>query len=234
MNMKKFKLCMFLTVIAVCLICFGSAMAAISEKEYCDKCCQDPSCEFRASCGCSSSSGGDDEEITIVAIPEDKKGGYYFDKDEKKYIQYRSWAECMNDMDDPERCGRLVTDDCETCLGGCKYDQQRGINLDKSCSEICKNPCSRRVTDSVTDPGRGYEPGEDKYGRYYFEGNQKKYAEFFGFDGCWAVLVDANECVRSYGYSCRYTSGFYMARLCGFTDTDCRDRVKTDYENVCK
>ena len=235
--MNKCKFYIFLPVLTICLMIVCSAFAGSPPEGWCDSCCSS-SYGAKGQCtGCSCGSSGDDggEGITIVAIPEDHKGGYYIENGEKKYIQYRTWANCMNDIADPDKCGRLVTNDCESCMGGCQSMQLKGEYTNQSCASICKNSCSILSAQKTASPDSGMPPaGEDEYGTFYYEGGQKKYSGFHNFGTCWAILSDVKGCVSKYGYGCRYTDYFYMTHLCEWTDYECLNRISDEYNKACR
>lgn len=200
--------------------------------EYCDSCKESWSDEHCYCCSGGSSSSSSDEPKP-VALPEDSRGAYYTDGGVKKYIQYKTWSECMNDLGDANRCGRLVTDECESCIGTCQTIGQKGDKLSRSCGEICKTQCGNRYVGGAAyvNPGQT-NGGTDDYGTWYLEGGQKKYSGFNDFRGCWSVMGDAKECIK-YGYYCGYKNGFYISYLCNWDDDACIDRVKAEYAAAC-
>ena len=138
----------------------------------------------------------------------------------------------MNDLGDANKCGRLVTDECESCLGVCQTAQAKGTTFSSgSCYSVCRTSCDGRGTGAAYT-GKD-SSGTDEYGSWYLEGGVKKYSNFNDFRSCWSVMGDAKECIK-YGYYCGYKNGFYVSYLCSWDDDACRERVMAEYAAACK
>lgn len=232
--MKKSKyIVLFLLVTVICLASINIVFAG----DLCTSCCMYPDPESKGwqeacsgcSCGSGSSSSASSEPVIYIR-PEDSKGRqFYIDENGiQRNVAYRNWSDCMEDFGDSEKCSKIVTNECEACLGSYQEMVLNGWIVSRPCSELCKYECVS--TSAYTGKGSA---GEDDNGSWYVENGQKKYSYFNNFNGCLAVMGDIKYCVDYYDYGCNYTDRFFTSHLCAVNDSDCQNRVLLEYIMTC-
>ncbi|MBR6089102.1 MAG: hypothetical protein IKP86_04150 [Anaerolineaceae bacterium] len=229
MNKNKIVVCFL--VMAIFIVTFGVVMAANPKIDALIKACESgnqKACDDLCALApeyCPTSGGS---VSVVVILPEDNIGEYYIDENgTRQYVSYKSWNECMNVFGDAGKCGTIVTDACQSCLGTC---QAAGSSA--SCNAECKNSC--KDNGSKTAGGSDLPAGEDDFGSYYYENGLKKYSRFNGFASCWTLMGDASYCVNTYGYGCGFAEGFYSSLLCSPNDSECVNRIGNEYAAACK
>lgn len=158
MNKSKY-LVLFLLITAISIVSFGYVSAAQPPKD-CDECkawvsemCSQPGmdedCEknmYDSACGqCSSEGSTEGAQAPVIYIrPSDETGEYYInDNDGKDYVSFKKWNDCMKYFGDAEKCSKIVTDPCESCMGTCLDLRSKGFKLSATCSVICRSECAK-------------------------------------------------------------------------------------------
>ena len=158
MNKSKY-LVLFLLITAISLVSFGYVSAAQPPKD-CDECkawvsemCSQPGmdedCEknmYDSACGhCSSGGSTEGAQTPVIYIrPSDDTGEYYInDNNEKDYVSFKNWNGCMQYFGDADKCSKIVTDPCESCMGTCMDSRSKGFIFSAPCSVLCRSECAK-------------------------------------------------------------------------------------------
>ena len=190
---------------------------------------------------------GGDETPVVYIRPVDSKGReYYIDENgQQKNVSYKRWEDCANDFNDADKCSKIVTDKCQSCMGACqaKPESERKIQLGNgfsisgvACSQICLADCS--TGDGTVDPAVPGRDDENDFGKFYYENGVKKYSNFHDFHSCYVYMDDVEYCVSKYGYGCSYGLTFYVTNMCSAAtkfgySPECTDPIRADYNAAC-